>query len=287
MARSARHAPSTAVRAPVAAAGPELEAELLRCATEIDQASESGCCPILWYVAPRVDDEPERGIVELDGLSVPDALRGFRARASWHALGSWSAGNAFHGDDGAWHREPAGRVRVTHVQHRSGCTVTLLRRGDDDVATVMADAPVGRVDDYTRRALRMPTPPPSTTTLELYALEWLAAIIDELPRTWHATVALHPSAPSGGDLVALGQLLADDVSWARIRRAACDGLVRIPGVTRSLARWHDDGSFSRDLLGAWPPIADLLDAVVDVLPTATAASVIDVLVAWGLWAGDR
>ena len=288
MARSARPTTSQPARATLAPASPELEAELLRYATQIDEASGWGCRPILWYVAPRVDDEPERGIIELEGLSVPDALRGFRARAGWHALGSWSAGNAFHGDESTWGRQPAGRIRVTHVQHRSGSAVSLLRSSDDDAARVIEGPPVGRIDDYTRRALRMAAPPPTTTTLELFALEWLAAIIDELPRSWHEAATLHPAAPpAGGDLTPLGQLLAEDVTWTRLRRAACDGNLRIPGMTRSLARWHDDGSFSRDLLGAWPPLAALLDAVIDVLPASTAASVVDVLAGWGLWAGGR
>lgn len=272
--------------APIAEPSPELAAELESYARQIDDASSWSCSPLLWYVAPTPDDGPDRGVLDLDGVCVPAALRGFRAQTRWHALGSWSTGSAFHTDDAATRRiGEAGRARITHVVHRSGLTVSLLRREDDDEPAVLRSAPGGRIDDYTRRALRMPTTPPTSSTLELFALQWLAAVIDEVPVSWPAAAALHPAAggePLDTGLDAVGHAFSIAASWAALREGCARGDLHIPGITRSLARWHDDGSFSRDLLGEWPPLVDLVDAALDVLPASAGARMVDVLDAWCL-----
>lgn len=298
MPRSTRH-PNRPRRArrPVEPPSPALAANLAALAEMIDRSADGDDEPIptLVQASPVAGgDSFDLGFRALtDGESVVSALCGFRAPPDWHVLGVLTGGNAFAVAP-EQRRRPRGRMRLVHLVHRSGSSASVLHP-PDGAPTVSTHPPEGRIDDYCRRALGIPTPPPERGSIELWALHWLAAVIDEVPTRWADVAALHPaivlavtsptdgSAPEVASLVELGNAFADVASWDHLRRECAKGRVQLPELPKALAIWHDTGSFSRDVLGEWPPLADLAASAIDVLPTKTAAQLADALVAWGLW----
>jgi hypothetical protein len=302
MSRSTRHPhrPRRA-RRPVEPASPTLAANLAALAEMIDRSAEDGPEPIptLVQASPVAGGASfDLGFKALtDGESVVSALCGFRAPADWHVLGVLTGGNAFamapHHQ-----RRPRGRMRLVHLVHRSGTSASVLRAPDGE-PTVSTHPPEGRIDDYCRRALGIATPAPDHTSIELWALHWLGAVIDAVPSTWAEVAALHPAIvlavtqpasdglPAVESLVELGNAFASVAGWEHLRRECAKGHIQLPDMPRSLAIWHDEGSFSRDVLGEWPSVAELAASAIDVLPTKTAALLADALVAWELWGGPN
>ena len=307
MSRSTRH--RTRKRRPrrvVEPASPELEQRLLALASVLEQAAELegwGAPPQIIRVVPvrGAPGEVELGIRPTDdGEGVVSTLAGFRAPAHWHVIGVSTEGNGFHTDDTGRHREgPAGRVRVVHLVHRSGVSASAMRRQDDEPVSTNA-TPDGRVDDYCRRALGIAAAPPTVSTLELWALQWLDSLLLHEADTWSDAVELHPGVallrndPSldelgfdpRRDIVNIGRAFANVATWERMRADCIAGRWGSQLVSPPMAAWFDEGSFSRAVLEDWPPIADLAGAALDLLPTPVGRRIGETLTSWQLWGGN-
>jgi hypothetical protein len=307
--RPSRHRSRPRDRRPraVEPASPELEQRLLALASMVEEAAELegwGAPPQIIRVvpAPGAAGEIELGIRPTDdGEGVVATLAGFRAPAHWHVIGVATEGSGFHIDNAGRRRAgSAGRVRVVHLVHRSGVTASAIRRQDHAAASTNT-APDGRVDDYCRRALGIATAPPSVSTLELWAVQWLDLLLLHEPITWPDAVELHPAItllrndPASLDDLALdltldvadiGCAFANVATWERMRADCIAGRWGEKLVSAPMAAWFDEGSFSRAVLEEWPAIDDLAGAVLDLLPVPVARQISDTLNAWQLCTGN-
>jgi hypothetical protein len=236
-----------------------------------------------------------RHIDDFDG-SVVSALTGFTTPADWLAIGVSTGGNAYPIAEG---RDARRRVRLVHLVTRTGATASVVRLSGDAPNLIVGsrdDPAVGPVDDVCRRALGLATAPPGST-VELFALWWLGAVIDrdaDAPRDWDALVALHPSVQVFVDsepdltreastrLVDLAELMARIVDWSSLRAEATAGRNRVDSIPPRVAGWLDDGAYSRWVLGNYPPLHELAAAVTELVTPATARRLRSVLEAWGL-----
>jgi hypothetical protein len=250
-------------------------------------------------------DELEIGTAPLpDGDHPLDSLVGLVAPADWQALGVVATGRASTLGDGPAARRPV-PVATAHLVARDGTWASVWEpmgggagpRGADRGDAEGGLACTGRVDDAMRRALGVPTGPPPASTLGLLATQWLDAVVavaaadPRRPPGLRQVLAHHPAVAAfdlDPDQLALHQLVADAQrlaglrTWADLRRSCAKGTWPEPAVDRGLAAWFDDGSFARWVLGGWPDLADLVDAVADLLPAGAAAAVAVALDAWGL-----
>jgi len=289
--------------------GPTLGEALPRLARALDDAAEAagwGGRPTLvrvtaWPSRPQADGF-DLGIRPLDDdVSVVEALSGFTAPADWMAIGVVTEGTARHLVDAT---SEARRVRCVHLVDRTGTSASALRL-QGEIARVFGaddDHGRGRIDDACRRALGLPTAPPARSTVELWALVWLDRVLaaraaadgDGSPLQWSDIAARHPavavlvsddehwSADAADNLVRLGTLLADVHSWPVLRMACAAGEWPVDDIPAPLASWLDDGSFSRWVLGGYPPVGDLADATCDLLPPSLRRRVRGALRSWGL-----
>jgi hypothetical protein len=83
-------------------------------------------------------------------------------------------------------------------------------------------------------------------------------------------------------LVAEGNRLAALRDWSQLRRACAGGLWSTPAVDADVAAWLDDGAFARWVLGWWPELRDLRDALTALLAPSALSVVDDALAGWGL-----
>jgi hypothetical protein len=263
-----------------------------------------------------VDDgghhDAELGILTLDDGAHPlEGLVGLVAPDEWCMLGTVCTGTATSLDDGRRFATVS-----AHLVDREGhwaAAYEPIDPGEHEGGACSGPAasagePMGRIDDALRRALGLPTAPPPGTTHLLWSTQWLDAIVEQvatavatLPRgrtrrsahavSMPALVGLHPAVtaydldPSTLDLRALvdqGHRLAADRDWSQLRRACTTGLWTHPSVDADVAAWLDDGSFARWVLGDWPDLEDLLDAVDVLLEPADAADIACTLDAWGV-----
>lgn len=281
--------------------GPELDLQLRALATMLDELAERGgwgADPQLVFQAPvgSASGSFDLGLKALeDGASAVEYLRGFSAPRHWHTLGVISEGSASHlNEEGTRVTGAAGRVRVVHLVHRSGASTSVLRQPQLE-PLVFSHPPGGRIDDYCRRALGIGCAPPRCSTLELWSTIWLDELISQVPRTWPHAAELHPavrvlrSGPGAcsdlspaDELIAFGRALAKVAPWEKLRTESASGRSMFRGFSPELARWLDEGSFSREVLGGWPPWEDLADAASDLLPLPVGDRVADALSQWGL-----
>jgi hypothetical protein len=288
-------------RRPVEPASPELEKHLHALAGILDDAAEMegwGAPPQLLYAAPvaATPDDFELGTKRLEGgMGVVEALCGFLAPAYWHVLGVLTEGNAFHtNEEGTRKVGSAGRARIVHLVHRSGVAASIIR-SQDEGPILSPEAPIGRVDDYLRRALAIPASPPEVTTLELWATVWLDHVLAREPVTWPDAIGLHPAVEAvrktpdlpleidaERDLVRVGRAFANVMSWEQLRTDCATGHWHANEVPPHLAAWLDEGSFSREILGGWPPMLELADAATQMLPVPVANGITEALDAWEL-----
>lgn len=93
--------------------------------------------------------------------------------------------------------------------------------------------------------------------------------------SWSEAVAFHPAVRAlqeDGHPVPLDhveQLLAAAGrawTWSRLRQLAAGGSWLAELVPAGLAAWMDDGMFSRWVLGSAPPLPDVVDQVLGVVP---------------------
>ena len=286
-----------------------LSEALPRLATALDDAAEAagwGTRPSLvrvtaWPSKP-LRDGFDLGIRPLDDdLSVVEALAGFTAPPEWMAIGVVTEGNARHLVERTSERR---RVRCVHLVDRTGASASTLRLQGEAPTVFGADDDQGRgrIDDACRRALGLPTAPAERSTIELWGLVWLDRVMAARaaddgtgpPPRWPNIAARHPAVAvlvsddeewgvqAADNIVRLGALLADVHSWPVLRSACAAGEWPVDDVPPTVAAWLDDGSFSRWVLGAYPPIAELADAVCELLPPSLRRRLRAVLHTWAL-----
>jgi hypothetical protein len=266
--------------------------------------------------APLVGPDPGGGsppidllFRELDGHPV-EGLTGFTAPPGWSTLGVVCSGTARHlvgstGTDAGSAPPPLGDrqpIRVAYLVARSGVSASACRRPDGTIwshsAAGLDDAGVGRVDDVLRRALRLPTHPPHSSSIELWARLWLDRAVEEVaarPRrrwTWPAIARLHPAAqlvledlPERGAEVAdsilrLGEMLGRSRSWSELRIGHSSAVPDPAAIRPDLAEWMDDGIFSRWLLDGVPDCGSSLVHLRDLLPPGVIGRIERVLDHW-------
>jgi hypothetical protein len=261
-----------------------------------------------------IGSDPETAEIDVLLLEGDDPVRdlfGFRAPASWSAMGVVASGRA-HGvrssTSGRFRAEPdacdpawfeldgcdpdapdpdtSTRIWLAMTVDRGGQQVTVSSHhpGSDPMA-LPDESPIGRIPDVCRRALGLATPAPQARTIELWAVLWLEQLLlDGLAapraRSWAEVVACfgdvahsgpsHTSpshsapCPSGSSddevtrrLVASGHQLGRH-SWAELRQIWAGRDRAGLGVDGATAAWMDDGMFSREVLGGFPLIDDLV-----------------------------
>jgi hypothetical protein len=189
-----------------------------------------------------------------DGAHPADELLGFRAPASWSAIGAvtygWAAPVDRYGERPSSHPERC-RARVTSLVDRGGREAVSTTLDD---GRVIDDPGVSVLADVLRRCLGVATAPPPPLR-ELADVIWLEAVVgaEPPPRSWDEVGALRLPAHARG------------VTWRRLRHEA-----RAPDAFGRLAAWMDDGMFARWLLGGHPPTAHLLAVADERLPPALA-----------------
>ncbi|MEO7555665.1 MAG: hypothetical protein ABIV94_03555 [Acidimicrobiales bacterium] len=228
----------------------------------------------------------------VDG-DIGEALAGLRAPDDCNVVGVATLGWVRPLGDGGAVGPRGDRVRSVHLLHRSGATASVLHRVGDEVEVV--PGPVeGRIPDLLCRALQLPTAPPATTTAELWALHWLGALLaadSGSLQHWGDVARLHPALEglnevelllASAELGPFADLVAAANDWESARLACARGELTVAGVDADLAEWLDEGSFARWVLGAFPPVGALAEAVAAVLPPGVNQQVEAVLAGWGI-----
>lgn len=319
MSRNSNSVRTTRRRLRVADDPPRLHEALGRLASILDQAAEEhgwGAPPSLVAIMTWPDDADQRddfgfdfGIKPLeDDMSVIEALAGFEAPHEWAAIGVVTEGNARQmarpsaAPNGA--ADPTverRRVRCVHLVDRTGASGSVLRmQGDEPLLLNDGSQPEGRIDDACRRALGLATPPPDTTTLQLFTVIWLERIMEWVgccgpDVDWVDIATLHPAvavlvgddekrweSDAADKLVRLGEVLADVQSWPVLRLACASGEWPVDDVPADVAEWLDDGAFSRWVLGSYPPLDQLVPAVCAVVSPSVRRRVRGALRSWAL-----
>lgn len=124
--------------------------------------------------------------------------------------------------------------------------------------------------DVLRRSLQLPTPAPAVSTGPLLLTVWAAAICatgeglgDRLD--WDCALRLHPALIDGPPLPTpeaehAVRRAVDQARWESMRLLVAAG-TSSPDLPRpALARWMDDGMFSRWVLRSLPPAAQIVGA---------------------------
>ncbi|MDP9441697.1 MAG: hypothetical protein M3P34_05900, partial [Actinomycetota bacterium] len=179
---------------------------------------DAGCSPGGWFQPHRLvmleTDPSDPKALVLGQRVLPegdhplDHLLGFTAPPNWLGLGvicfGWATSEA--GDRPrarAAHQSGGTRARAAH---QSGATrarvVTLVERAGNVAATTalddgtVSDEPAeGTISDALHRCLGLPTPPPTASSGEFFAVMWLHALLSA-PRgiSWADAAARHPAS---------------------------------------------------------------------------------------------
>ncbi|MFN8041409.1 MAG: hypothetical protein U0Q07_19485 [Acidimicrobiales bacterium] len=247
-------------------------------------------------VRPLEGDDPVSGLV---GERVPDHwdLVALVATGRTYALDADRPTDSARAHRGA----PVGRVLFTHVVARTGASAAMVQPfdGEPQLLPSAPGAPAGRADDALRRMLDLPTAPPTHDVAELWALQWVDAVLAAAhrdparPLRWPEVARLHPAARVAardpllasllsGDLVRLGRAFARVTPWSFLRHDCAVGRWSVEGIDAAAAAWMDDGMFSRWTMQAFPFLEDELDDLDDLLPPAVADQVRSALAGWDL-----
>jgi hypothetical protein len=246
-----------------------------------------------------------------------DVLTGFVAPAEWSGLGVVVPGRSFHlpGADGPdqpdepddpddpplGDREP---IELAYLVARDAASASACRRPDGTIwshaADGLDDAAFGRIDDVLRRALGLPTHPPASSPVELWARLWLDRIVGEVAArparrwSWPTIALLHPAARLVLDDLAgrptevadsmprLAEMLGHGRTWSDLRREHVSADWEAPAIPADVAEWMDDGIFSRWLLDAVPACGDTLALLCDLLPQRLIARIERTVRRWGV-----
>lgn len=266
-----------------------LTEHLHRFAIALDASSNWGNPPALVRIIPD-GDGADLGVRPVDdGYSVVDVLSGFVAPDEWEVLGVITEGNARNDTDADF----AKRVRCVHLVHRDGTSASTLHLQDEPVMELEpGQSAEGRIDDVCRRALGLPTAPALRTTIELWAALWLGRLltIDITERiTWRQVAELHPAIGPVADepraidlIVSLGWTLSEVHPWSSIRAACAADEWSCDDVSADVAKWLDDGSFSRWVMGGFPRMDEMTAQVAEWLPADVFKPVLATLREWDL-----
>ncbi|MBW3615416.1 MAG: hypothetical protein KY439_08940 [Actinobacteria bacterium] len=264
-----------------------------------------------WYQPHRLvmlDADPSDPTVVLLGQRVlPDGdhplqhLLGFSAPEQWSALGAVCFGWAAPSGGADIHYGTTSERPGRHPERRRVRVVTLVDRNGDarataamDDGTVTDEAPHGALDDALRRCLGLATPPPPTTTAELFAVMWLQGLLSA-PRgiSWAEAAERHPAfawlrslgrRPRADDLTTAARALAETLDWPALRATVArqrEATLLAP----ELAGWMDDGMFARWILADYPPLPALLEALEVALAPAFLGRVRRTVDEWCLASG--
>jgi hypothetical protein len=254
------------------------------------------------------DSGVELAVRPLPGPDPIRSLYGFVAPPEWFAFGVVASGTARRPGP-APSRRPTDRTSLGRVHF--GMLVTRLgeqvvaARGDDDVVEQIHriepsdHSGRGRIPDTCRRALRLSTPPPDGDTAELWATLWIETLLvrslgDPRPIPWTDAIRAYPAFEAvvdgdpdlcslvGDHLVELGQATRRAWPWDHLLASSAAGLVPACGVDPDWARWMDVGMFSREVLGQFPSLIDLLADLQEILAPDVMARIRHCLDAWGL-----
>ncbi|CAN5660467.1 hypothetical protein BH20ACT2_BH20ACT2_23460 [soil metagenome] len=241
----------------------------------------------------------EVGLVEVPPGGHPlDLLTGWHAPDDWAAVGVATGGRCLvHGPAG-----PAGAaLHLVLLVSRSGATAAAVRpnsgRGPGEVV-LTADppgaGPEGRLVEACLRVLGRPTRPPPGGTVELWARQWLDAVMAAAvaapvpPLCWPEVAARHPHPAGDGTVVGIDAYIegcaatAADLTWDVLRQAAAAGAASAAPVTPAEAAWMDDGMFARELLAPFPEVPELLGDLAGLVTADAHAGVLAALAAWGV-----
>jgi hypothetical protein len=244
------------------------------------------------HLAPGADGALQLGLLPLpQGLDHPiSSLVGFRAPSRWEAIGVAGTGRSVGlGPDG-----PAAHAgRFAYLVARDGSVAATLDRGDRP-PLVLREPAIGVVPDVLARVLGNQTPPPGHDPDRLIEAQWLDRLAAELlpappgATSWAALTECHPLRPAGPapdpHVLAAACLRFGAQGWAGVRRSIGDQELpasRVghgPGSILRLGRWFDDGSLERWLLRDLPPVDEVLDDLLEVLPDATGDRLVASLV---------
>ncbi len=196
------------------------------------------------------------------------------------------------------------RIVMVHLVAREGARASVGRRADGSVwvwatsGTAGDDEPTGRLDDVLRRVLGLPTRPPPADPAELWASWWLDRLLTEVGLrpdrswSWANLAVLHPAAQLVVDdrrgrvtevvraMPRLAEILARGRTWGDLRRDAGSGGWATPSIPPDVARWMDDGIFSRWLLDEVPSCGETLVALRDLLPHRLVRRLEDTVAGW-------
>jgi len=299
--------PSPPVPAPTSPA-PPVDAEVLRALLDAALADPPES-PEGGGVALGVHRRGDGVDVAVHPLMGPDPVRslyGFVAPPEWFAFGIVAGArvrrlegprSAGPGD------EAASRVDFGLLMTRQGHSV-VAARGDGELVDQIhridaGERGEGRIPDACRRALGLATAPPSGDTAELWATLWVETLLvrtlgDPRPIPWDDAARAYPAfdAVVDGDatlsalvsehLVELGQAARRAWPWEQLLAACAAGQVPACGIDPADARWMDVGMFSREVLGQFPPIDDLVVDLGTVLAPDVATRIVDCLDGWGV-----
>jgi hypothetical protein len=243
-----------------------------------------------------IDDALEVSLRPLDPVDPVASLYGFTCPGEWVAFGLLTRGRARSIDAPDPQPEP---VTVGLLVSRSGEQVTLLRRAGAEAEVQPGLLSEGRVPDACRRVLGLATPPPTEWAGRLWALMWVESLLVESlaePGSlgWLDACRAHPAVSHilGLDASVISELphrfiemveiISRQFGWERLRALAVDGHLAGFGIPTEHAAWMDDGMFSREVLGSFPPMAELLADLEPVTTGDILAAIEQSIDAWGV-----
>lgn len=231
----------------------------------------------------RADEEFDIGVKDIGDLHPLTELMGFEAPPDWWALGTvgtaWMASYAGDADfeRGLVSKRPSQmptrqRVVTSLLVARDGAVASCVRHGDGSEFT--EPPTVGAVPDALKRCLGLPTPPPEAPPADFFIVLWLhfvdfasqEARANLQKMTWVRAARCFPSlAEAAGrdlhDVAAFADAAmraVSEIDWSALRRWGTHGSLGSI-VSPDLARWMDDGMFSRHVMAELPLVATQLE----------------------------
>jgi hypothetical protein len=263
----------------------------------------SAAPPIAFGLRDHHGDRFDLDATVLDPDEPITSLIGFTCPEPWLAFGVLTPGRArpLDADDHLPGHRRGQEVHVGLIVSRTGEQVTLLRRGEAPAELTPGPPAEGRLPDACRRCLGLATAPPPGPATALRTLLWLEAVLAECLAEpgrlrWDEAVRLHPHVSHllGLDpgfaselperfteLVSIVDGRTDASEWGELRRQVISGAHSDLGVSAAGAAWMDDGMFSREVLGCFPPIAGLLTELEPVASPGLVGEVRAALETWG------
>lgn len=235
--------------------------------------------PCLFHLIPDAEGV-NLGVLPLDGAHPTDLLLGFVAPPEWYALGIATGGKVYDIADRATGAPALHRVAIVTVLSRSGEVANRTHvPGEIELSHQLSDSGDeldGLQMDLLRLALGQPTAPPPCGSVVYWTIEWLSGLLGRpAPHTWDDVMRRHPAMQlprtraavrSEHDFVDAAGAFVRVCSWPRLRSLVVDGVAMVPELASDDARWLDDGAFARFVLSRCPPLRQLRDDALEMLP---------------------